>query len=1480
MSEDIDKLNDAVRNLNQTVNDLSANLGIFAEVTVRASKGTKAEDEETTKLLNSLGSYRRNLDGLTEAEKARIEAQRKGAEADAHFKDATEKASRAIGSFASAMLNTNAKLTDMGAAVSGVGDTALALGKSLGGLYQVLGVVIKGFTMLGEASLKQTQSLLDSKDQLTKMGGAGAHTTESIRRMAREADLNSETLSRMTKPIQSMGSSIMTLGNSAGEAQKEFAQLIKATGEERAQMSRLGINQEEMMQGTADFLALQSASGRAIKNELQDREKLRRASIDYQTNLLDLAALTGKDVASLKEKQKELMLDRQVQLKNIGDQIRIEKLRAEAASETDGERKKQLEAEANQLKDTMDRRNQAFQQLAAAPDALKKGIKEAVTTGTISGENAQKLARLGMQKEVEEFQKTIREGGDVQMAAAKLQDEYVKKFGDRVEASGRQMAISGEVAKAYGADQEKDLEQIANRRGQSYQAELAAQRERNKLAQQSGQDRGTDARAVLQEGVIKTTGALDDVIAATNPLIGEFTLLKGATVAMTAAAAAATLALGAFALKSKGSELLGGAKSGGGVLDSLRGLLGGGGAKSGAGAGAAIPTVAATPAAGGAAGIVQGLGQGGGNMLESAAKGLSAFANPKVALGAAGFGTAIAAVGAGLAGATWIMGKALPSLAEGLTSFEKIDGDKLVKTGKGVAALGGGLAVFGAGGAAAGFGAIASSISEGLLGFFGGKTPFQKIEEFSKLDIDADKVKSNAEAFSAFSSAMAKVGGGTAAAGIGSAVGAVGDAITGLFKGQSSFDKLKDFAKIDLGPDGAKKIKDNAEAFGVFSEAMTKFKGVPSDGIGSSINKSVSEFFGATPPVEQMQKFAAINLGDGAAKKVKENAQAFVYFSKAMAEYKGAATGDGIGSAINKSVNEFFGIEPPVEKMQKFASINLGEDGAKKLKANAEAFGIFADAMNKYKGEATDGGVMAGINKSVNSFFEIDPPVEKMLRFSQLDLGDSGAKKVKENAQAFVYFSKAMSEYKGDATDSISGMIASSAGEFFNAEPPTEKLAKFGELKVNTESVKKNSEAFVLFSNAMSQYKGGGELKNIADNIVGGINKFFGGDSVVDKFVKFTKLDVDPEKAGKLATAFARYAKGIQVLQGGGGAGGGGGAAAAPVAAAGTVASKPGTAAAGSAAPPTAAPVAAKSSSSGGGSGGGFMSTVASALGFGGKDSGDASKTPDASSATPVAAKPAGKGGQMSEQDIKDMIIAHEGIRYEPYKDSVGLWTVGVGHLIGDGRSLPPEYNRKFSHEEVMAMFDKDYEKHKKQAQSNVPSFSKYDSMGQAAFIDLTFNMGPGWPKKFPNTIKAVAAGDTEKAARGLEDSLWYQQVKSRGPKIVSMVENSTVQARDGGLAMGPETGYPATLHGNEMIVPLDPNSILAELGKTTQSQMQTEIVDKTSKIEGMNPEVFAELANINKQMMDMMASKLDAVINRLETGNDTQGKLLKYSQA
>jgi lysozyme len=140
-----------------------------------------------------------------------------------------------------------------------------------------------------------------------------------------------------------------------------------------------------------------------------------------------------------------------------------------------------------------------------------------------------------------------------------------------------------------------------------------------------------------------------------------------------------------------------------------------------------------------------------------------------------------------------------------------------------------------------------------------------------------------------------------------------------------------------------------------------------------------------------------------------------------------------------------------------------------------------------------------------------------------------------------------------------------------------------------------------------------------------------------------------------------------------------------------------------------------------------------------------------------------------SDADTKKMIIHHEGIRHRPYKDSLGLWTVGVGHLIGDGKSLPPEYNREFTNEEVMEMFDRDFEHHK-QAAEKIPGYDNLNDKGQAALVDLTFNMGPAWYKKWPNFTRNLKEGDTEGAAKSLEDSKWYTQVGRRAPTIVSLI--------------------------------------------------------------------------------------------------------------
>lgn len=222
-----------------------------------------------------------------------------------------------------------------------------------------------------------------------------------------------------------------------------------------------------------------------------------------------------------------------------------------------------------------------------------------------------------------------------------------------------------------------------------------------------------------------------------------------------------------------------------------------------------------------------------------------------------------------------------------------------------------------------------------------------------------------------------------------------------------------------------------------------------------------------------------------------------------------------------------------------------------------------------------------------------------------------------------------------------------------------------------------------------------------------------------------------------------------------------------------------------------------------------------------------------------VGLKPGGgppgiKVPEMTGEDkpVMEMIKRHEGVRTRPYKDSLGLWTVGVGHLIGDGKSLPPEYNREFSMQEVDALFAKDY-KHHKEAAEKIPGYGKLNPAGKAALTDLTFNMGPAWYKKWPNFTKSIAAGDMEGAARSLEDSKWYGQVGNRAKTIVAMIRGG---GKEGGTLMD-SSGQPVMSGSGEAVttgsnVGSELNMASQEVKHAQRPQAATNVasVDNSSK--------------------------------------------------
>lgn len=94
-----------------------------------------------------------------------------------------------------------------------------------------------------------------------------------------------------------------------------------------------------------------------------------------------------------------------------------------------------------------------------------------------------------------------------------------------------------------------------------------------------------------------------------------------------------------------------------------------------------------------------------------------------------------------------------------------------------------------------------------------------------------------------------------------------------------------------------------------------------------------------------------------------------------------------------------------------------------------------------------------------------------------------------------------------------------------------------------------------------------------------------------------------------------------------------------------------------------------------------------------------------------------------SDNGIK-LIQEFEGIRYKPYQDCVGLWTVGIGTLIGNGKSLPDSWNRTFTLEECYALLRKELEYIERAIQQYIIfplNQNQFD-----AIVCFTYNLGIG----------------------------------------------------------------------------------------------------------------------------------------------------------
>lgn len=133
---------------------------------------------------------------------------------------------------------------------------------------------------------------------------------------------------------------------------------------------------------------------------------------------------------------------------------------------------------------------------------------------------------------------------------------------------------------------------------------------------------------------------------------------------------------------------------------------------------------------------------------------------------------------------------------------------------------------------------------------------------------------------------------------------------------------------------------------------------------------------------------------------------------------------------------------------------------------------------------------------------------------------------------------------------------------------------------------------------------------------------------------------------------------------------------------------------------------------------------------------------------------------------LEQQLIRHEGLRLKPYQDTVGKTTIGVGRNLTDVG---------ISEDEAMDLLKNDINKVGQDLTDHLGWWNGLDEARRIVLMNMTFNMGITRLLGFHNMLVALQAGDYQKAADEMKNSVWYTQVKGRGIELEQIMRTGVL---------------------------------------------------------------------------------------------------------
>ena len=141
---------------------------------------------------------------------------------------------------------------------------------------------------------------------------------------------------------------------------------------------------------------------------------------------------------------------------------------------------------------------------------------------------------------------------------------------------------------------------------------------------------------------------------------------------------------------------------------------------------------------------------------------------------------------------------------------------------------------------------------------------------------------------------------------------------------------------------------------------------------------------------------------------------------------------------------------------------------------------------------------------------------------------------------------------------------------------------------------------------------------------------------------------------------------------------------------------------------------------------------------------------------------------------ILEHLMAEEGYRRTPYKDTRGVLTVGIGHRIWPGDAI--EEHSELTDQQVRLWFLEDLTVAELAFQRlfGWRGHAEINDARKVALTGMCFQLGEAGVLGFVNMRQAARQGDWPLAAREALDSRWAEQTPARAARVARILDSGT----------------------------------------------------------------------------------------------------------